>query len=164
MFADLKLFREDLNKDVSGEPKKGNVEDLKAWNPGSDDLELIKKKLIGLVEEGSLLLSVHSPEFTLTEENRIFYVLPFTVDEQELKEEIESVTGSSNALLCLEPQKVELEATTKAPVMKLGLTDIQYPEDMSEVPLRIGLEQIKECRRDESSFSKASLQNTGAPY
>lgn len=158
LFADLKLFREDLNKDVSGEPKKGNVEDLKAWNPGSDDLELIKKKLIGLVEEGSLLLSVHSPEFTLTEENRIFYVLPFTVDEQELKEEIESVTGSSNALLCLEPQKVELEATTKAPVMKLGLTDIQYPEDMSEVPLRIGLEQIKECRRDESSFSKASLQ------
>ena len=82
-----------------------------------------------------MLLSVHSPEFTLTEENRIFYVLPFTVDEQELKEEIESVTGSSEwvAVSCLEPQKVELEATTKAPVMKLGLTDIQYPEDMSEV-------------------------------
>lgn len=149
LFEKLQLFRSNLNENLpNGSRKEGNVEDLRTWKPDSPTLQEIQKELIGLVNDGSLQLSVHDPEFILDKKRLTFYSLPFTVDMEELLEEIERETNRAGALLCMQPRKMVLEATETAPEVMLGLPDIGYPVDMVQVPLRIGTDQVRACLND----------------
>ncbi len=52
---------------------------------------------------------------------------------------------------CDEPSEIVLNVNSKAPTALDGLKQATYPDYMQEVPLRIGLEQIKEVTADASS-------------
>lgn len=148
LFDDLQTFRKELNKDLSpNDRKEGTEEDLRKWQPSSQTLKEIQQRLIEMVDDGQLLLSVHDPEFILDKERLTFYSLPFSVDMDKLLEEIENKTNRAGALLCMNPRQMILEATETAPVVQLGLPDIKYPDDMLQVPLRIGTHYVKECRK-----------------
>lgn len=49
-------------------------------------------------------------------------------------------------IICPEPRGVKLRITSKAPVMLDGFADMEYPEDMTNVPVRLGLKQINETK------------------
>lgn len=52
---------------------------------------------------------------------------------------------------CDQPSEIVLNVNSKAPTALDGLKQAAYPDYMQEVPLRIGLEQIKEVTADASS-------------
>lgn len=52
---------------------------------------------------------------------------------------------------CDEPSEIVLNVNSKAPITLDGFKQATYPDYMQEVPLRIGLEQIKEVTADASS-------------
>lgn len=49
-------------------------------------------------------------------------------------------------IFCPEPRGVKLRITSHAPRMIDGFADMPYPEDMENVPVRLGLTQIKETK------------------
>ena len=69
---------------------------------------------------------------------------------------------------CDEPSEIVLNVNSKAPTALDGLKQAAYPAYMQEVPLRIGLEQIKEVTADASSdkalfipLRKVAISGTG---
>lgn len=48
-----------------------------------------------------------------------------------------------NLLICTDPQQIDIKASGRSPILQHGLTGITYPEDIEDVPLRIGLDQIR---------------------
>lgn len=61
--------------------------------------------------------------------------------------------------ICAAPTEVGLRVANHSPILRHGLTDISYPENLTDVPLRIGLDQFRENDKQTSSliFSKKKL-------
>ena len=56
-------------------------------------------------------------------------------------------------LVCSEPTPVRIRVERKAPTMLHGLTSIDYPSYMIDVPLRIGLNQLKSVSKTEKDVT-----------
>ncbi|WP_455635699.1 hypothetical protein [Parabacteroides sp.] len=114
-------------------------EGLKALEPTGPSSKLFTKEmqafLINLIDNGKLMLLKKAFPYTLKYGTNQFVAIP-----------IEPQTGGeSDQRTCWEPTEITIETEDTAPQMKLGLSDVTYPEEDFIVPLRIGKAQIQAC-------------------
>ena len=78
------------------------------------------------------------PEYHLEkdEEEHTFYVTAKPIDKNEDPE----------VMLCMNPVQIPLTVRNAAPVMLHGLRNLTYPETIKDVPLRVGLNQIRNAQ------------------
>ncbi len=121
-----------------------------------DDYDLLKEycnpveapETADNTEEGKgrdALLHLHQsfyifPEYHLEkdEEEHTFYVTAKPIDKNEDPE----------VMLCMNPVQIPLTVRNAAPVMLHGLRNLPYPETIKDVPLRVGLNQIRNAQVD----------------
>ncbi|MDE6696889.1 MAG: T9SS type A sorting domain-containing protein [Muribaculaceae bacterium] len=54
-----------------------------------------------------------------------------------------SYHGDPNILVCATPTPIPITVDARSPLLRHGLTGLTYPEDLTDVPLRIGIDQLK---------------------
>lgn len=106
--------------------------------------------------EGSVV-SVEPAKLTLHKTSYVFppVVLPDDSDEATLYVvAIPPEVNSSDYLICTDPSEVVLNVHRQAPVMLNGFKELadRYPSELQDVPLRIGLGQIKGATADANTF------------
>ena len=94
------------------------------------------------VEEGKAM-----PRLTL--HRRSFIIPPLSMGDEDMNRTSVSAVAipiaekhTDHLLICTDPTEVTVTLGNKSPKMRHGFKNITYPEDMADVPLRIGLEQI----------------------
>lgn len=51
--------------------------------------------------------------------------------------------GDATKLVCSTPTPIPITVDARSPLLRHGLTGLTYPDDMTDVPLRIGIDQLK---------------------
>lgn len=114
-------------------------EGLKALNITSSDDNAFTAEmqdfLMKKIDKDSLILLKNAFPYTLKAGKNRFVAIP-----------IEPQTENTDQKTCWQPTEITIETANEAPQMKLGLPNINYPEDI--VSLRIGKEQIQACSGD----------------
>ncbi|MDE6380568.1 MAG: hypothetical protein K2L11_08860 [Muribaculaceae bacterium] len=137
--------------------------------PGFDDLDdeayaaLVKTyaDIAALVKDGALFL--HQSSFVFPEissdsdfnKNLVVTAIPI-IDEQ--KEDGEKVCGGAS--------EIRLKVADASPRMYDGFPDIEYPGYMTDVPLRVGLRQLREVSTkvtDDDNLKKVFLRRLEVP-
>lgn len=122
-------------------PEAAEIEGIKA--EGSLEqwmIDLLEKAVIPAEgdTEGKLLLRQTS---------YVFPPLRFKEGEKETAYRVVAipipVDNDDNLVVCTAPAELRIRVEGRAPELAHGLSSITYPEDMNDVPLRIGLDQIR---------------------
>lgn len=67
------------------------------------------------------------------------------------------VKEKSGMLICASPTELKFKVSSEAPELLHGLTSITYPDDLTDVPLRIGLSQLKSVSGNKNASDAKSL-------
>jgi len=63
-------------------------------------------------------------------------------------------------ILCADPLELKINVGERSPKLMHGFWDATYPEYMEDVPLRIGLEQLKKVSGDKTALTDGTPDNT----
>ena len=127
------------------EPEAGNgkTERFEEWM-----LALIKRESSVIKDENKPNYDRSYPRLQLSQTS---YVVPPArlLDGDNWNEKIPIVAipinynPNENMIICSNPTQITLQVQKKAPKLQHGLVGLPYPDDMSDVPLRLGLEQLR---------------------
>ena len=118
--------------------------------PGStDESETLEQWMLDIIRKACITAEGETmPKLTL--HRRSFIVPPISMDENDNVSTILSVVAipiaenhKDNLLICEDPTEVKVTLGNKSPKLRHGFKEIEYPSDLGDVPLRIGLEQVK---------------------
>lgn len=118
--------------DLSGEPKGTYTAEMKAYLQEMVDAH----KLVLYINNGQMSTMQHFGEVLAPDAIKKYYVSAIPINPD---------AGDKSVVYCVEPIQVCVKISTKTPRMKNGDDSglIPYPTAMRDVPLRIGLKQLK---------------------
>ena len=120
-------FRETL-----GGKKEFSETDVKNWNPTDNDQKAIKSGLLELFGKG--LLRINATEFTMYMTNEEIVAMPY----------IDSSVNNDKKLYCTDVTSVLFDLSENdVPEIYPGIVGVEYPEDLTNVPVRLGLRHIE---------------------
>lgn len=102
-----------------------------------------------LLQTSYVFPPVQIPE---SEEDGICYVVAIPVN-----------AAKENILVCSDPTEVRIHVKQTAPALNHGLGKIEYPEGMADVPIRIGLNQLKATSSSENSDLSQHIVKLNVP-
>lgn len=142
-FPDAEDFEDALNevekKDYSGDLYKDMIEYLKGLTEPqtitTGGVETKRPPLLYLSQTSFVFRPVTIPE---GEDYADCYVVAIPIN-----------TNDGETMLCTQPTEVRIRVEQVAPELRHGIALIDYPEYMTDVPLRIGLRQLKSVSAQE---------------
>lgn len=140
--------------------KYPNYKDTEGVTPDSkkeDGKVMLKQWMLDLIDKASTEIDEECGMPLLMLCQRSFVVHPVTIPDDKKEVEINLVAipiplsdddVPENVMVCTQPSQIDVIVGIKAPILRHGFSGIEYPEYMADVPLRIGLDQIREEKTD----------------
>ena len=106
--------------------------DVNAWEPVDDNHKAIKNGLLELFGKG--LLRINDTEFTMYMTNEEIVAMPY----------IDSSVNNDEKLYCTDVTSVLFDLNENdVPEIYPGIVGVEYPDDLTNVPIRLGLRHIE---------------------
>lgn len=137
---------------IQKETEDGDIEIVKI-SYDATEAEDLTQAMIDYLEE---MTSGNNPKLRLYQSSFVFppVKLPEGVNETSdyvLAIPIEGLNQYEGMRICTAPTEIKIDIAKRSPMISHGLTQItSYPEDMTDVPLRVGLRQLKNVRYGDS--------------
>ena len=118
-------------RDTHGK-KDFSESDVNAWEPVDDNHKAIKNGLLELFGKG--LLRINDTEFTMYMTNEEIVAMPY----------IDSSVNNDEKLYCTDVTSVLFDLNENdVPEIYPGIVGVEYPDDLTNVPIRLGLRHIE---------------------
>lgn len=126
--------------------KKENEEEFKQWM-----IDLLVKATTPTEEQPVAPLRLYKPSYVVP-------ASPIPEGETEITKSIVAIQRNCDYgayWVCADPQEIQMTVRNVSPMMLHGLPGIPYPESLTDVPLRIGLDQIRSDNGDQGFTMKS---------
>ena len=135
-------------------PDAQTLEGIKADEKKKEGEEMLEQWMLDVIRKAS------SPEESNSFPKLTLYLPSFVMPPVDLKNEENSVVshvvvlpiacipagsynGDTEYLICSSPTELKMTVGNRGPLLRHGLTGIDYPNDLVDVPLRIGIDHLR---------------------
>lgn len=119
-------------RETHGDQKDFSETDVKAWGPTEENQKAIRNGLLELFGKG--LLRINDTEFTMYMTNEEIVAMPY----------IDSFVNNGEKLYCTDVTSVLFDLNENdVPEIYPGIVGVEYPDDLTNVPIRLGLRHIE---------------------
>lgn len=127
-----------LKKMIHDVTAKLSMDEREALLKDKDLDNMSQAELAVVVEDGLAIITDNSLRDLRADRYLHFTLIPIMPSQENFVDE--------PYIFCPEPRGVRIRLTTHEPVMLDGFADMSYPEDMKNVPVRLGLPQINKTK------------------
>lgn len=119
-------------RETHGDQKDFSETDVEDWKPTEENQKAIKNGLLELFGKG--LLRINDTEFTMYMTNEEIVAMPY----------IDSSVNNGEKLYCTDVTSVLFDLNENdVPEIYPGIVGVEYPDDLTNVPIRLGLRHIE---------------------
>lgn len=131
----LKKMWSDVSAKLREEDRTALIGDKNPETMNETELGTLVEKALGVITDG-IISDLNSDKYIH------FTLIPIMPSQENYVDE--------PYIFCPDPRGVKIRITAKEPVMLDGFADMPYPAELTNVPVRLGLKQIKETKASAS--------------